>query len=161
VSSSAVKSQRYQWLLGFGEGHHPGSKHVAPRFIPKVAKAFGFDLTYTVSTLHQRFTCVRLLDRHMTRSSRAFSMTLTILAFDQRSLWLFEACSCKPASEGLPSSLTHLRQQYPARRRLTNYGSWESKNFTLQKHTITAKPANSLAISRASHYILGAWDILI
>jgi hypothetical protein len=42
--------------------------------------------------------------RHMTRSSRAFSITLTTLAFDQRSLWLFEACSCKPASEGLPPS---------------------------------------------------------
>src|SRR5262245_21536532 len=69
----------------------------------------GFDLTYTVSTLHQRFTLVRLLERHMTRSSRAFSITLTTLVFDQRSLWLFEACSCKPASEGLPPSLAQHR----------------------------------------------------
>ena len=90
-------------------GDHPGSKQVAPRFIPKVAKAFGFDLVHTVSTLHQRFTRVRLLDRHMTRSSRAFSITLTTLAFDQRGLWLFEACSCKPTSEGLPPSLAQHR----------------------------------------------------
>jgi hypothetical protein len=80
-----------------------------PRIYPEVANSLGFDLTYTVSTLLQRFTCVRLLDRHMTRSSRAFSITLTTLAFDQRSLWLFEACSCKPASEGLPPSLAQHR----------------------------------------------------
>jgi hypothetical protein len=45
----------------------------------------------------------------MTRSSRAFSITGATLAFDQRSLWLFEACSCKPASEGLPPSLAQHR----------------------------------------------------
>ena len=47
-------------------GHHLGSKQVAPRFIPKVAKAFGFDVAYTVSTLRQWFTCVRLPDPYMT-----------------------------------------------------------------------------------------------
>ena len=31
------------------------------------------------------------------------------MALDQRSLRLFEACSCKPASEGLPSSLKQHR----------------------------------------------------
>src|SRR5215813_7141888 len=41
------------------------------------------------------------------------------MALDQRSLRLFEACSCKPASEGLPPSLAQLRQQYLACRRDT------------------------------------------
>jgi hypothetical protein len=31
-----------------------------------VAKAFGFDVAYTVSTLRQWFTCVRLPDPYMT-----------------------------------------------------------------------------------------------
>jgi hypothetical protein len=38
-----------------------------------------------------------------------FPVTLTTMALDQRSLRLFEACSCKPASEGLPPSLARHR----------------------------------------------------
>ena len=39
----------------------------------------------------------------------AFSVTLTTLAFDQRSLRWFEASSCKAAPEGLPPSLVQHR----------------------------------------------------
>jgi hypothetical protein len=35
------------------------------------------------------------------RLLRAVSLTFITMALDQRSLWLFEACSCKQASEGL------------------------------------------------------------
>jgi hypothetical protein len=55
----------------------------------------------------------------------AFSVTITTLALNQRSLRWFEACSCKAASEDLPPSLmqhracfsscafsAHIRQQY-------------------------------------------------
>ena len=37
----------------------------------------GFDVVPTLSTLHQWFTCVRLSVSHLTRSSPAFSLTLT------------------------------------------------------------------------------------
>ncbi len=40
--------------------------------------------------------------------SHDFSLTLTTLALDQSSLRWFEACSCKPAPRGLPSSSTQL-----------------------------------------------------
>jgi len=35
---------------------------------------------------------------------RLLTMTFTTAAFDRSSSWLFEACFCKPASKGLPSS---------------------------------------------------------
>src|SRR3990167_11218752 len=35
-------------------------------------------------------------------------MTLTTLALYQRSSWLFKACPCRPALEGLPPSLVQL-----------------------------------------------------
>ena len=42
----------------------------------------------------------------------AFSSTLTTKAFDLSSLRWFEACSCKPAPRGLPSSSVQLRTLY-------------------------------------------------
>jgi hypothetical protein len=44
----------------------------------------------------------------LTGSCPAFSLTLTTMALYQCSLRWFEACSCKPTSRGLPSSLPHL-----------------------------------------------------
>ena len=41
---------------------------------------------------------------YLTKSCFAFSVTLTTVAFDHSSLRWFEACSCKPAPRGLPSS---------------------------------------------------------
>jgi hypothetical protein len=45
----------------------------------------------TLSTLPQRFTCVRLPHTHLTESCSAFSVTLTTMAFDHSSLRWFEA----------------------------------------------------------------------
>jgi hypothetical protein len=45
----------------------------------------------TLSTLHQRFTCVRLPHPHLTESCSAFSVTLTTMAFGHSSLRWFEA----------------------------------------------------------------------
>jgi hypothetical protein len=45
----------------------------------------------TLSTLYQRFTCVRLPYTHLTGSCPAFSVTLTTMAFDHSSLRWFEA----------------------------------------------------------------------
>ena len=47
---------------------------------------------------------------------RDFSLTLTTLALYQRSLRRFEACSCKPAPRGHPSSLAQLRAHYKTMR---------------------------------------------
>ena len=49
------------------------------------------------------------LNRHLTESPPPFPATLTTTALNRRSLWRFEACSCKPTSRGLPSSLTKHR----------------------------------------------------
>jgi len=52
-----------------------------------------------------RFTCVRLLDTHLTESCSAFSVTLTTPALYRSSLRWFEASTCMAASRGPPSSL--------------------------------------------------------
>ncbi len=63
--------------------------------------------SHYLSTCNQWFTCVHLSISHMTHNY-AFSITLTTLALYQSSLWLFEACSCKPAPRGPPSSIVQL-----------------------------------------------------
>ncbi len=67
-------------------------------------KFSSFDCKPCPSRIH--CTTSKRLRRTVTiRSQEAYEA----LAFDQRSLWLFEACSCKPASEGLPPSLAQHR----------------------------------------------------
>jgi len=46
-------------------GHRPASKRAPARLIPGQGVRPGFDVTYWLSTLHQRFTCVRLPDPHL------------------------------------------------------------------------------------------------
>src|ERR1700731_2142461 len=46
----------------------------SPRVYPGVTTAPGFDAIPTLSTRHQRFTCVRLRGPYLTRYSRAFSL---------------------------------------------------------------------------------------
>jgi hypothetical protein len=54
-------------------GRHLGSKQVFPQTYPSCpGGASGFDVSLYLSTLHQRFTCVRLPDLHMTHSLCAF-----------------------------------------------------------------------------------------
>ena len=48
----------------------------------------------------------RLPDPHLTRSRRAFSLTLTTTVFSQRSSGWFDACPRRPASEGHQSSIS-------------------------------------------------------
>ena len=71
----------------------------------------GFGDVPTLSTPHQRFTCVRLLGPHLTGSGRPFPETLTTMAFDHSSFRRFGTWSCNPIPRDLPSSLT--RQGVP------------------------------------------------
>ena len=57
----------------------------------------------------QWFACARLLESYLTPSCEAFSLTLTTLAFYQRSLRWFKASTCMAASRNLPSSLAQHR----------------------------------------------------
>ena len=57
-------------------GHRQASKRAPARLIPGQGVRPGFDVTYWLSTLHQRFTCVRLPDPHLTPEG-AFSSSLT------------------------------------------------------------------------------------
>jgi hypothetical protein len=73
-------------------GRHAGSKRISPALIPEQRLLPGFDVVPTLSTLRRWFTCVRLSDPHLTRSRRAFSLTLTTGAlYPSRSRW-FGAC---------------------------------------------------------------------
>ena len=53
-----------------------------------------------------RTLLVRLPDPHLTRSSRAFSLTLTTTVFSQRSTGWFDACPRRPTPEGQQSSIS-------------------------------------------------------
>src|SRR5208283_2139781 len=64
----------------------------------------GFDDVPTLSTLYQRFTCVRLHGTYLIPSRGTFSLTLTTMAFDHSSLRWFGAFTCMTAPRGLPSS---------------------------------------------------------
>src|SRR4051794_19457943 len=89
-------------------GRHAGSKRISPALIPGQRLNPGFDVVLMLSTRHRWFPCGRLSDPHLTRSRRAFSLTLTTGALDpSRSRW-FGACLRRPAPRGLPSSRTHI-----------------------------------------------------
>src|ERR1019366_5864044 len=57
-------------------GHHLASKRVTARLIPGPSRCPSFDVIYGISTLRQRFTCVRLPDPYLTPEG-AFSSSLT------------------------------------------------------------------------------------
>src|SRR5216683_820061 len=63
-----------------------------------------------VTTRHQRFTCVRLLEPYLTEFLPPFPTTLTTRALYPRSLWRFGTCPCRPIPEGLPPSSIRLRR---------------------------------------------------
>lgn len=75
-----------------------------PTLIPEQASPPVLTSLNRISTRHQRFTCVRLFDPHLTESRSAFSSTLTTRTLNPRSLRWFGACSCKPTPRDLPSS---------------------------------------------------------
>src|SRR3954447_22385473 len=79
-----------------------------PALIPGQRLLPGFDVVPMLSTLRRWFTRVRLPDPHLTRSRRAFSLTLTTGALNpSRSRW-FGARLRRPAPRGLPSSRTDI-----------------------------------------------------
>src|SRR5450759_3861990 len=53
-------------------GHHLASKRAPARLIPGLGERPGFDVMFAISTLQQRFTCVRLPDLHLTPHGRLF-----------------------------------------------------------------------------------------
>ncbi len=86
-------------------GDRLASKQVTASLFPGCTTDPGFDLISLLTTRHQQFTCVHLLNTYLTKSCFAFSLTLTTMALNHRNLRRFEASSCKAASRGLPSSL--------------------------------------------------------
>src|SRR5512135_2697749 len=89
-----------------------------------------------LSTRRRWFTCVRLSDPHLTRSRRAFSLTLTTGALDpSRSRW-FGACLRRPAPRGLPSSQTHI-----AWRTSSSPGEFHPQALTEPDGSLSTHPA--------------------
>ena len=85
-------------------GHRLDSKQVSSRLIPGQRLPPGFDDVPTLSTRYQRFICIRLHSTYLTKSSFAFSLTLTTIAFDYSSLRWFGISTCIAIPRGLPSS---------------------------------------------------------
>src|SRR6516225_1060098 len=89
----------------------PDADWAVSRHLPILARGIEVQIPVStspeyVTTRHQRFTCVRLLETHLTEYPSAFSTTLTTRALYPRSLWRFEACSCRPTSgDRSPSSI--------------------------------------------------------
>ncbi len=82
-------------------GHHLANTQAPARLIPGKQRDPGFDVTHTLTTLHQWFTRVRLRDPYLTRSNgMPFPTTLTTTALDRSSSGWFAAFSCKTATEG-------------------------------------------------------------
>ena len=92
----------------------------SPELIPGQRLAPGFDVVLTLSTRHQWFTCVRLSDPHLTRSRRAFSLTLTTGALNHEPLKVVWSLPPQTGCEGptLISNihcLAHSRRANPRR----------------------------------------------
>ena len=88
---------------GWAVGRHPPNPCSRDRSQIPVLTSIEY-----VTTRHQRFTRVRLLETYLTEYLPPFPPTLTTRALYPRSLGRFEACPCRPASEGRPPSLIKL-----------------------------------------------------
>ena|GEM_PF-1792359 len=87
-------------------GHHMASKQVSAMLVPGAEGPLRFRCRLLIrfdafSVVHLRSS---LYSSHDVIYSRLLTMTFTTAAFGRSSSWLFEACSYKPASKGLPSS---------------------------------------------------------
>ena len=71
-------------------GCHLGRNQVAPQTCPRLTSSPWFRHRFALLTRHQRFAYARLSKPHLTRSSPAFSATLTTTALYRRSLRWFE-----------------------------------------------------------------------
>src|SRR5262249_60724970 len=76
----------------------------------------GFGDVPTLSTPHRRFTCVRLLGPHLTRSRPALSWTPTPRGFGPSSFRRVWALAPNPLPRGPPPSLTPPRAPRPGPR---------------------------------------------
>ena len=94
-------------------GHRMASKQVSAMLIPRAEGTLRFRCHLLIR--FDAFSLVQLrsslYSSHDVIASRLLTMTFTTAAFVRSSSWLFEACSYKPASKGLPSSPTQHRAQ--------------------------------------------------
>jgi len=80
-----------------------------PRWSRKMGQPPVLTSSKQLSTLHRRFTCVRLSQPCLPESCFGFSATLTTMAFDHSSLRWLEINTWLSTSKGPPSSLVELR----------------------------------------------------
>lgn len=87
-------------------GYRLLNKQALRRLFPKRLKILVLISSKFFSTRHQRFTCVRLFNSHLTPIKvGAFSSTLTTIALYHSRLRRFRTSSCKQILKDLPSSL--------------------------------------------------------
>ena len=77
-----------------------------PDLVPSQRLELGFDDVPMLSTLHQRFTRVRLPESHLMESQlHLFQDRSPPQPLCRSSIWWFGTCPCRPIPRGLPSSL--------------------------------------------------------
>ena len=81
-------------------GRRAGSRQVTPTLIPEQPPSPVLTSSILFRHFIGRFAFARLSSSHLTRSRRAFSLTLTTLALDQRRSRRFAARACTPAARG-------------------------------------------------------------
>ena len=101
-----------------------------------------FDVVFMFRHLIGWFACARLSDSQLIPSGGTFVSTLTTLALYQRSFRWFEACSCKPAPRGPPSSFVQLRTLYEKVRSWRTTLRVSYKNRTCQNLCYLARKPN-------------------
>jgi len=125
-----------------------------PALIPGQRLLPGSDVVHTLSTLRRWFTRVRLPDPHLTRSRRAFSLTLTTGALDpSRSRW-FGACLRRPAPRGLPSSRADI-----AWRTSSSPGEFHPQALTEPDGSLSTHPALMIQSPVESRSARGRTDL--
>jgi len=96
-------------------GHRLANDRVTARLIPGAGQRPPVSMPLDLTALQQRHprrqppgfgALERLPGPHLTRSCRAFSLTLTTTVFSQRSSGWFDACSRKPTPKGQRSFIS-------------------------------------------------------
>ena len=97
-------------------GHRLANQRAPARLLPGQLKTPGFDVTFPVTTRHQRPPsegCAPSSWSPPDASNDAFSTSLTTTVFNQRSTRWFEASPRRAAPKGQPSSLAQHHFQEP------------------------------------------------
>jgi hypothetical protein len=89
-------------------GHRLASKRAPARLIPELCTHPGSDAISCFSTLHQRFTHVRLPDPHLTTLTPPFPSSLTTTVFSQGRMRRFDITPRRATPKGHKTFISYI-----------------------------------------------------